>query len=1039
MPLLKGQTSRIPRFTKLGVGCRTVYLCCLLSILFSSAAYANQKVILQLRWDHQFQFAGYYAAKWQGFYEQAGLDVEIRSAITESGEILSAIDEVDNGHAQFGIGSADILIAQDRGIPLVILATVFQQSGAAFFPLKDTPIESLADFTKLRVARNVDDLIDVELQAMLRSEGIDPAQVKPHKHVTGLSHLLDGTVDIIPGYIFTMSYLLKQKGLDLNMIKPSHYGVNFYGDSIFTTSSQIEADSDLVERFVRASIEGWQYALEHPQDVAADITRKLKRNSQPFDAGDLNRHQIEGVTALTLYPVVDVGHMNPARWVQIHDYLKKNGLLKNDFQPDKALFFPDERKRIIREKRDRLLTYSLAGVLGFLLLSFFVIYSLRKAVNYKTRKLTETLDRLNFHVNNSPLAVIEWDKGVIIESWSKQAESIFGWKADEVIGKKWSDFSFVFPDDELDVMEGIHRLFDGRDEYNLIQNRNYRKDGKVLHCRWYNSSLRDAEGGMVSILSLVADVTEQVEANAKQCASEDRLAAMFSHMGSGVAIYLPKQDSSDFVFLDINTTAERITGLKRADALGRSLLELFPNMHSSPLLEALKRVSETGISEYLEPFHYKDDVRQGWRENRIFRLPSREVVAIFDDVTDRMNEKMELVTAKEDAESANIAKTSFLANMSHEIRTPLNGILGMLQLLEMSSLDNEQAEYTHNALLSGERLTRLLSDILDISAVESGKLSLKITPVDIQDLLNSIDALLGLTAKEGGLLLQFHIDPRLPGSILSDKIRLQQMLFNLVGNALKFTSNGSVSVEVSPLAVRDNPCGRLLLSVSDTGPGMSSKDLEAAFELFGQISAGYTRTHQGAGLGLPIVKRLTDLMSGTLCVDSNEGRGTTFYISIPIPSKTEENDLQDGEGTAELSTPFGQHMHTATCGARILLIEDDEANAFAIAHLLKRKGYSVITAANGAEGIEALRSFVVDIVLMDIQMPVMDGLEATQRIRQGESGKDNQDIPIIAMTAYAMDGDKESFLEQGVNDYISKPVFIDSLLEVIERLGKKNL
>ncbi|HKI81363.1 MAG TPA: ATP-binding protein, partial [Pseudodesulfovibrio sp.] len=227
------------------------------------------------------------------------------------------------------------------------------------------------------------------------------------------------------------------------------------------------------------------------------------------------------------------------------------------------------------------------------------------------------------------------------------------------------------------------------------------------------------------------------------------------------------------------------------------------------------------------------------------------------------------------------AKSEFLANISHEIRTPLNGLMGMLQLLESSRPSPEQGRIIEIAQFSGERLTRLLTDILDISAIEAGKFALSPAPVRVHDLLDSVVGLLAVTTRQTGVSLCVSMAPDVPERIFADEVRLRQILFNLIGNGLKFTEQGSVSLQVCALGT-GNGRGGLFFIVSDTGPGMADEELITAFETFGQVSQGLARSHQGAGLGLPIVKRIVEMMDGTLCVDSAPGQGTSVYVSLPL-------------------------------------------------------------------------------------------------------------------------------------------------------------
>jgi len=366
-------------------------------------------------------------------------------------------------------------------------------------------------------------------------------------------------------------------------------------------------------------------------------------------------------------------------------------------------------------------------------------------------------------------------------------------------------------------------------------------------------------------------------------------------------------------------------------------------------------------------------------------------------------------------------KENFLANMSHEIRTPLNAILGFTSILQKTKLENEQKDYVDIIQRSGDNLLSIVNDILDLSKIEAGMLRIEEAPFRVSDIISTVETMLSPRAEEKNLKLFVNLDVDVPEIVSGDAVRLTQILVNLVSNSIKFTEDGGVYLRVTMLKMENNTA-KLEFLIRDTGIGIPAEKQLTIFDRFEQAEAETTRRFGGTGLGLSIVKNLVELQKGTITLFSNEGHGSSFTVELSFK-------ICEGERTVREIKRHVAISDNTKSGIRILIAEDNSMNQRLIRHLLKSRGYNFDLVFNGVQAIESLKKQSYDMVLMDIQMPEMDGYSATRQIREELKST----IPVIAMTAHAMSGEKEKCIKSGMNDYISKPINEEILFDVIQK------
>jgi PAS domain S-box-containing protein len=642
--------------------------------------------------------------------------------------------------------------------------------------------------------------------------------------------------------------------------------------------------------------------------------------------------------------------------------------------------------------------------------------------------------------NSANFSSIATDAKGVIQIFNVGAERMLGFTAAEVMNK-------ITPADISDPQELIARakalslefstpitpgfealVFKASRGIEDIYELTYiRKDGSRFPAVVSVTALRDAQDVIIGYLLIGTDNTARKLVEEEQKKSDQRLRDQQFYTRSLIESNIDALMTTDpsGIITDVNKQMEALTGCTRDELIGAPFKGYFTDPERAEA--AIKRVlNEKSVTDYELTARARDGKQTVVSYNATtFYDRNRTLQGVFAaarDVTERKRVEAELQQAKAAAESASRTKSDFLASMSHEIRTPMNAIMGISDLLAKTSLTPEQDKYVQIFRRAGDNLLNLINDILDLSKVEASQLELERTGFSLNDLLEKVTEMVAARAHEKGLPMVYEIAPNVPNDLVGDPTRLRQVLLNLLGNAIKFTQSGEVTLRVAPDANPSVPTA-LRFTVSDTGIGIPREKLGQVFERFTQADSSTTRRFGGSGLGLTISKRLVELMGGRIWVESEVGKGSVFAFAVPFEISAVVNR------PAALSV--GTDPELPLPALRILLAEDSPDNCIITMAYLEDTPYRVEIAETGALACKMFELGHYDLVLMDRQMPVMDGLTATRTIRAWEQANDRPPTPIIALTASALKGDREMCLAAGCTAFLTKPIKQEVLLQAI--------
>lgn len=643
--------------------------------------------------------------------------------------------------------------------------------------------------------------------------------------------------------------------------------------------------------------------------------------------------------------------------------------------------------------------------------------TLEQRVAERTHALQESEERYrNIFVNRAFVMLVIDPESTRIVDANPAAVAFYGWTLEELKRKHISEIDIM----ERAELDAVMKLTQSREQNHYFFKQRL-ADGTIRDVEIFAGPIRS--GAQDLLFAIIHDITERKKAEAER----EQFFTFFNTSADLMCMADPAG-----AFRRTNPACSETLGYSEAELSAKPFIEFVHPDDRQRTVDEMTRQLATGHSCDFENRYLRKDGTWCWLSWRaVYNLSDKTTYATARDITWRKLAEKELQLAKEEAVAANQAKSRFLANMSHEIRTPMNGVIGMAALLLDTELDKKQHEYAELVMLSGKNLLRLINDILDLSKIEARKIELEELDFDLQKEVSGAISLLSFPAREKGLHLDVAIDPDVPLLLKGDAVRLRQVITNLVGNAVKFTAEGSVALHIRKDG-EDERKVTLCFLVRDTGIGIAPGKLEQIFEPFAQEDGSTTRRFGGTGLGLTISRQLAELMGGSIELESAVGKGSTFRFTAVLEKRGE------GAGGHESAVP-GSGGETALPGrrparkGRLLLVDDDTTNQIVTKDILRRHGYRVDVAGNGQEALDKLEQRDYDLVLMDCMMPVMNGLEATSIIRDPSSAVRNHGIPVIALTANAFREDRGICMEAGMDDCLVKPVEIGQLIAMIEQ------
>jgi len=967
----------------------------------------NDTVSIQLKWFHQFQFAGYYAAIEKGFYAQEGLHVILKEINRQKNHVQSVVD----GDAEYGVADAGLILDRMLGKPVVLLKQIFQHSPMVFASLKSSDIISPFDMNGKVVMLDIEGHSTTPLIALLMETlgGID--SLTNYWEDFNIDHFISGKVDVMSVYVTEFPFTMHKKNMPINIINPQNYGIDFYGDNFFTIDNEIKTNPERVEKMIRATIKGWHYALQH-KDEMIDIIQNIYN---PNLCTNKLQYEAKMVDLMILSEITPLGSVNGNRFKKVTDLYKKTGITISD---DNLQYFIYEKTHSQPLTSDLYLTKSekqwikehplirVASCNSLAPVEFLDEDGEYKGISIDYLHRIENIVGIVFIIQKNMSGALSQD--LIKKGELDMLTAVTETKA----LKKYVSYTRPY----LKLPSAIFTL-DYIDD--ILKPKHLYQKKVAVDSMAIESYLKNNYPGIHIIkVDTVSEALKQLEYK-----------SVLAYVGSTFVAshYIKKAGYNNIKISGFLDCKSNITMAVRKD--WPVLLGILQKG-----LNIIEKNEHKDIFKSWVPVNYNETVDYSliWQIlffcGVVFILFTVWNRMLCKEVNDRKKAEQEaknaqlsmihymedLKAAKEKAEASAQARSSFLANISHEIRTPMNAVLGFINVvLDRKDILPEISDLLKMAKLSALSLMTLINEIIDLSKAESGNLTISNKAFLIKDVIQSVLDTMSDKAHKKGLHVFHNIDNDLPICVLGDAYRFKQILINLIDNAIKFTIKGNVTINIE----RSEKPDFIMVSVHDTGIGIENDKINTIFDPFVQCDLSITKNYSGAGLGTTIVKHLVELMGGTIDVQSILGKGSCFYFTVYLP----ETDFVPEKMSNDEENKSKQIF-------KILLAEDSiELATLAIDHL-NNDGHMVDHVWTGIEAIAKLKQMRYDIVLMNHQMPLMNGVETIKQIRHMISKK----LPVIVLTNRMDQDEKQMYLEAGVNEVVSKPIHFEELLQLMK-------